>query len=142
MYTVFLFAILVDRPFLPYHYYDFAVQNWSGQYQIHGLWPQYTNRTYPSWCQGDTYETVAGPLLSLMGQYWNTGQDNQGFWAHEWSKHGTCAQEATGMNQSMYFMRAIELFRSLQPQNVSWTCGATADCVVACYDLEYRQIMC
>lgn len=128
----------------PYNYYEFAVQNWvDGNYQIHGLWPSYSPGKYPSECGGSTYVRVDGTLLDSMEKYWNANPDqNQQFWYHEWSKHGTCVERQTGANETAYFEQALTLFVTLLPENSTWTCGAETDCIVACYDLNYTRTSC
>lgn len=133
------------RTSLPdYDYYEFAVQNWvDGSYQIHGLWPSYSSGTYPSYCGDTPYQHISPPLVNTMLTYWNADPDqNQQFWSHEWSKHGTCVQEQTGSNQTDYFERGLSLFMKILPENNTWTCGASVDCVVACFDLSYTRMSC
>lgn len=143
-----IFMTVSGRPIqapLPYNYYEFAVQDWvsSGNYQIHGLWPAYSPAKYPSDCSGTPYQRVEPPLVQNMLQYWNADPDeNQQFWYHEWTKHGTCVQVQTGANETEYFEKAISLFVPLLPENTTWTCGASTTCIVACYDLSYNRIPC
>ncbi|KAM7220926.1 Ribonuclease T2-like protein [Rhypophila decipiens] len=87
-------------------------QSWT----IHGLWPDYCNGSYPEYCdlsrQYDPSPSKGIPaypatspdigtfllpfgrldLLQYMNTYWvsSLGQRNADFWAHEFSKHGTC----------------------------------------------------
>lgn len=129
-----------------YNYYVIAVQNWCNTtYGIHGLWPQYDNNTYPSYCNSDVYRDVTGKLLEDMTTNWNVDcaepvVSDQYFWSHEWSKHGSCVNVQTGMNETTYFFKALELFSKLD--NNTWTCGQTTDCIVACYDLNFQPITC
>jgi ribonuclease T2 len=137
-----LLLLAVATPVKPYDYYAFAVQNWcNNDYDIHGLWPQYNNGTYPAFCNDAKYQEVAGTLFDNMTVYWNSEcnddtLDNQNFWAHEWSKHGTC----TNLNETTYFNKALDLFHSLN--NSTWTCGQSTDCIVACFDLNFQNILC
>ena len=108
---------------------------------MHGLWPSYSNRSYPQYCDGSAYTNITGVQYQDMLNYWNVGPDNQEFWAHEWEKHGTCAQNATGIGQDEYFNQALDLFKALLPNN-TWTCGQSSDCVVACYDLNFKPYAC
>jgi hypothetical protein len=78
-----------------------------------------------------------------MLDYWNADPNgNQQFWYHEWEKHGTCVQEQTGVNQTAYFQRGIDLFITLLPENGTWTCGLMTTCIVACYDLQFVRQPC
>jgi len=67
---------------------------------IHGLWPDNCDGTYTENCDPKRAYTDISTILSdagasstldYMKQYWVdiNGQDEQ-FWAHEWSTHGTC----------------------------------------------------
>lgn len=128
---------------LPYIYYEFAVQNWANAtYQIHGLWPAYSHSKYPSWCNGTEYKNVTGAQYDDMQRYWNSDDDNQAFWGHEWTKHGTCMQQQTNITQDQYFDTALDIFKSLISENTTWACGATDDCIVACYDLMLKNESC
>lgn len=89
--------------------------NWT----IHGLWPdncdgsfesycdferQFDERPSPSTVNGQTVPRYSGPtvdtfitaagrddLLAFMKKYWvSQGSSDASFWAHEYSKHGTC----------------------------------------------------
>lgn len=63
-------------------------------------------------------------LLHDMNEYWlpNSGTAEH-FWEHEWNKHGTCintlspscygADYSTGVEVVDFFVRAVELFKSL-----------------------------
>jgi ribonuclease I len=128
---------------IPYNYYEFAVQNWcNNSYNIHGLWPQYYNNTYPSWCRGPNFKQITGSQLDAMNKYWNascTTLGSQSFWEHEWLKHGTCFAEQTGLQQTQYFDIALQLFISMLNESKTWTCGS---CIVACFDLSYRSMQC
>lgn len=126
-----------------YNYYAFAVQNWCGGYNIHGLWPQYNTSAYPSWCPGSPYQNVTDPLLPRMNSSWNVEctTSNQDFWSHEWDKHGTCVSRQTGLSEDQYFTTALNVFDSFKNRS-SWTCGASSDCIIACLDLKFQLIPC
>lgn len=65
--------VVLSAMITTYDYYAFAVQDWcsTGTFQIHGLWPQNNDGTYPSWCQGQAYVPVSGPLFDIMTTNWN-----------------------------------------------------------------------
>lgn len=84
------------------NYYDFALiwnpinnNKYNTNYTIHGLWPQYNSKSYPSYCDGysnNTFElsNISG-LVPTMNIIWvSTEEKNEDFWSHEWNKHGTC----------------------------------------------------
>lgn len=85
------------------------------QFTIHGLWPQYTDG-YPTYCTDDTFSvnSLEKSTLNQMNCEWdsyttntNSGS-NEGFWAHEWEKHGTCSLTVLP-TQEDYFSKALEL---------------------------------
>jgi len=131
-----------------YDYYEFAVQSWCNQYEynIHGMWPQNNNGSYPSWCTNVSYINVTDQLESNMSTYWNVqcpSPNNQEFWNHEWSKHGTCVQQQQILiNETDYFWQALKLFQEILPESKNWTCGTQTTCIVACFDLNFNRINC
>ena len=50
-----------------YSYYKLGIQRWcTNEYQIHGLWPQYSSNYYPSYCTKDSYIPPVGSLKIEM----------------------------------------------------------------------------
>ncbi|KAK0386367.1 hypothetical protein NLU13_6204 [Sarocladium strictum] len=104
----------------------------SDSWTIHGLWPDYCDGTYPANCDSSRAYTniteiiasqAGNSTLAYMDKYWKDQQGNdESFWEHEWSKHGTCistlepdcyqnyepTEEATA-----YFEKTIALFKTL-----------------------------
>ncbi|KAF9134594.1 ribonuclease T2-like [Mortierella sp. 14UC] len=86
------------------------VQQWfdgvgpSNAFTLHGLWPDTCAGGHgpPNGCDPRrSYNNAAARLKSFKGTpprfmdemntYWGSFKgDNNGFWSHEWSKHGTC----------------------------------------------------
>lgn len=97
------------------HSYDYLllVQQWPqdfGQssadyFTLHGMWPSRNGATdvesYPCACTNEAFDqTQLKPVLSEAQKYWPSLMGpNPSFWAHEWTKHGTC----TGLTQLQYF---------------------------------------
>eukprot|EP00588_Corethron_pennatum_P023917 CAMPEP_0194324192 /NCGR_PEP_ID=MMETSP0171-20130528/26800_1 /TAXON_ID=218684 /ORGANISM="Corethron pennatum, Strain L29A3" /LENGTH=271 /DNA_ID=CAMNT_0039083027 /DNA_START=98 /DNA_END=913 /DNA_ORIENTATION=+ len=94
---------------------------WKTSLTIHGLWPQYDDGTWPSNCPSadmfDPSVAVAGRLGDLELLWPNVkaappsdgsipGSPYTDFWAHEWTKHGTCS----GLKQEAYFNAALDAF--------------------------------
>lgn len=87
---------------------------WKTHLTIHGLWPEFTDGTWPQFCTHEVLDNATiAPLLPRMEQYWPnvkalqpTAKDFYEFWQHEWSKHGTCS----GLNQKQYFEAALNHF--------------------------------
>ncbi|KAF7491563.1 Ribonuclease DdI [Sarcoptes scabiei] len=90
--------------------------HWS----IHGMWPQNFDQSYPSFCcSNHTYDhRLIKPLESELIAYWKeiqSGKDNDWFWSHEYTKHGTCAIECPLMHDELgYFNSTLQVFKKLQ----------------------------
>ncbi|KAJ3673370.1 hypothetical protein LUZ60_006744 [Juncus effusus] len=87
----------------------------AAEFTIHGLWPNYNDGTYPSNCdqnQEFDYSEIED-LEKTMQSYWPTlacpTSDGEKFWAHEWNKHGTCAE--SNLDQHSYFLSALTLHK-------------------------------
>jgi ribonuclease T2 len=86
---------------------------WETNFTIHGLWPQYTDNGYPSFCTKEPFDPIIPDQIgdTQMQQYWPNVQSDPNepeyddFWEHEWSKHGTCS----GLTQTNYFENALAL---------------------------------
>mmetsp|Transcript_16884 Transcript_16884/g.28042 ORF Transcript_16884/g.28042 Transcript_16884/m.28042 type:complete len:278 (+) Transcript_16884:131-964(+) len=87
---------------------------WKSHLTIHGMWPEYKDGTWPSFCTTEVLDNATiAPLLSRMEHYWPnvqaltpTAHHFFDFWKHEWSKHGTCS----GLTQLQYFEAALAHF--------------------------------
>lgn len=71
--------------------------NTSGYlFTIHGMWPEYSNNTYPAYCNKSIpfNVSVLGDLIPRLNIAWVSYEgSNTHFWAHEFEKHGTCFPE-------------------------------------------------
>jgi len=127
-----------------YNYYELAVQKWCGtenSYQIHGLWPQITSGSYPTYCESIPYNpNIPEDILSRMEDEWNDCH-NYTIWSHEWKKHGTCFYEQTKLDQMIFFNITVNLFDSIK-STIDDTCGNQTECIVACFDLLYNKVDC
>ena len=85
---------------------EYSDKGWG----IHGLWPQYTENSYPSFCRDVTFDiNELRTILPDLQKYWySTESPNQDFWEHEWKKHGSCMFQE--MNELQYFSKTLELF--------------------------------
>lgn len=91
---------------------DQPIESWF----LHGLWPNFENGTWPSFCDpSDPFSRdKISSLLPQMAYYWPavlTDTQDQ-FWGHEWEKHGTCASPVL-TSEIDYFSKTLELRRSL-----------------------------
>lgn len=99
---------------------------------LHGLWPDNCDGSYDANCDHRrAYTNIteilkasgSDDVLSYMQTYWKDYKgDDESFWEHEWSKHGTCIST---LNPSCYpsyqptqevpdfFNRTVSLFQSL-----------------------------
>ncbi|PSS13085.1 hypothetical protein M430DRAFT_124994 [Amorphotheca resinae ATCC 22711] len=105
---------------------------YSNSWTIHGLWPDRCDGTYDSNCDPSrAYTNITAilesygktDLLAYMNSYWvdNTG-DNESFWEHEFSKHGTCISTFEPSCYTDYtpqeevpdfFQKTVDLFKTL-----------------------------
>jgi ribonuclease I len=139
----FLVGILASstlvRSFSTYNYYELAVQKWcSSEYMIHGLWPQYNSTDYPVDCAVVSYTKPSGSLLISMNSLWSSCDDS--LWQHEWSKHGSCMQEQINIDEDTFFNTTLSLF--LDNIDDLDHCNDNDDCILACFDLDFKQIDC
>ena len=122
-----------------YNYYELAVQKWcSSNYMIHGLWPQINSTAYPEYCKTVSYTNPTGELLTDMNAYWRGCDDT--LWEHEWEKHGSCMQEQINIDENTFFNTTLNLF--LENKNLLDRCDGNDDCIVGCFDLDYKLIEC
>ena len=68
-----------------------ATTAWS----IHGLWPENNDGSYPSDCTNEKFNPSAvTPVESELNDHWfSISGPNAVFWAHEYEKHGVCAED-------------------------------------------------
>ncbi|EYU46082.1 hypothetical protein MIMGU_mgv1a011196mg [Erythranthe guttata] len=89
-------------------------------FTIHGLWPDYSDGTWPACCPGKKFDVnVISSLLSTMNKYWpslscdsNISNCYGGtglFWEHEWEKHGTCSSPVV-RDEYDYFVKTLDLY--------------------------------
>ncbi|CAD6505338.1 BgTH12-00829 [Blumeria graminis f. sp. triticale] len=111
---------------------------------MHGLWPDYCDGSYPSYC-GDMphyanlsaiLSTAAPELFDFMSTYWLPNRGTaENFWQREYNKHGTCintlmpscygADYAPGDEVIDFFEKAVGLFRRLDTYQALAAAGIT-----------------
>ncbi|KAK4035307.1 hypothetical protein C8A01DRAFT_38209 [Parachaetomium inaequale] len=112
----------------------------SDSWTVHGLWPDNCDGTYESNCDASrAYTNItqilqagAPSTLQYMQTYWKDYHGNdESFWEHEWSKHGTCISTLEPSCYTNYqatqeavdfFNRAVSLFKTLP--SYSWLSAA------------------
>ncbi|CZR56972.1 related to ribonucleases [Phialocephala subalpina] len=116
----------------------------SNSWTIHGLWPDHCDGTYDSNCDASrAYTNITSilqsygktDLLSDMNTYWvDINGDDESFWEHEWSKHGTCISTFkpscyTGYTAQEevpdFFQKTVDLFKTLDSYTALANAGIT-----------------
>jgi len=111
---------------------------------IHGLWPDHCDGTFDSSCDlSRAYTDITGTLqsagetglLSYMQDFWQDINGNdETFWEHEWSKHGTCISTLNTKCYTNYTPReelidflhtAVNLFKTLPTHQFLANAGIT-----------------
>ena len=91
-------------------YYLSLIKEDDDCFSIHGLWPQYNEICYPSYCRRVDFSLEAlNPIMGELKNKWysNRGSD-QTFWNHEYKKHGSCV--FTPMTEFEYFKTTCDLY--------------------------------
>lgn len=118
-----LFLIFVQT-FVPHICHNNSNPNCNPQphnFTIHGLWPEYNNNTYPSFCNNTKFNPDAiEDLVPLLNTNWPSYEGtNMNFWEHEFHKHATCDPNVTEHN---YFQNALNAFGTANSNNL-WKKG-------------------
>jgi hypothetical protein len=88
----------------------------SFSFTIHGLWPQRKDGTWPEYCDRARPFSLLRvlDLLPRLSRYWPSwAGPNKSFWAHEWERHGTCAEKVIG-GQRAFFSAVLKLHQALK----------------------------
>lgn len=70
----------------------FARCDVTDTWSLHGLWPDFDNGSWPSYCYDTDCETaITDDIFKEMDQYYPPcWSDHRELMCHEWMKHGTC----------------------------------------------------
>ncbi|KAI3869027.1 hypothetical protein MKX03_035537 [Papaver bracteatum] len=114
----------------------YFVQQWPGSHQdtvqgcsskpgkiksdfgIHGLWPNYVDGTYPTYCDSENpfNPTSISDIEKKLQKNWPVldcpNNDGLKFWGHEWDKYGTCSESI--LDQEEYFEKALKLKKKIK----------------------------
>ena len=87
-------------------------------YSIHGLWPQYTNGSYPQYCRKVSFDKdKIENLVPKLDKFWASNEgSNDDFWKHEWQKHGSCM--FIQMTEEEYFSKTLNLYQDAINKNI------------------------
>lgn len=80
---------------------------------MHGLWPQWAE-----YCDGEEFDvSKLKDIRDRMDRDWfGCHGDSEGFWNHEWERHGRCAAKFLNTTQEGYFKAALDLFDKYHDQ--------------------------
>ena len=96
---------------MPDKFYYLALKKHNGLWYIHGLWPNFGDGTYPTFCKLITFHNILNKkLLNEMEHYWYSPDKTPDthLWKHEYTKHGSCM--FTDFTEKEYFTKTVELF--------------------------------
>jgi ribonuclease T2 len=127
-------GLMLQTQFWDYSPATGPVDSWT----IHGLWPDHCDGTFDASCDPSRAYTGISTILTNFGKtstlnymntYWKDYQNNdESFWEHEWSKHGTCISTLnpscytgyqTGEELADFFEKTVNLFQGLPSYTVS-----------------------
>lgn len=81
---------------------------------LHGLWPSRKGAaaaSFPCKCDGRPFvESQVASIEEDLQKYWASFDSDEGFWEHEWTKHGTCCSDCPHLEDELsYFKHALAL---------------------------------
>ena len=91
--------------------------NHSDNWSIHGLWLDYSNGSYPSYCSSIDYDNITNGLDIEMRKKWYSCEGNDfSFWNHELQKHGSCIRDyiLSGMDSTQYFNDTLKIYDGMK----------------------------
>lgn len=133
----------IQKLIIPYpkNYYYLSLINNDETWSIHGLWPQYSAGSYPTYCKKVTFDiNKLEPIIDeLQNEWYSTEEPNEDFWKHEWEKHGSCM--FTDMDEFTYFNKALTLFNSIKnnPDIIKKYQKNNNQCMIP-YDINFNII--
>jgi len=129
-FDMYLFTMSYEPEFCYEHYTsDFPAcikpnMNYSTHLVIHGLWPECSTGSYPQNCRPQDAALDPQVIRDLAPEFTKLWPDAKNpdpdptkgmdFYAHEWSKHGTC----TSLTQHQYFEAAFDTYIEPTPYNL------------------------
>jgi len=91
--------------------YYLSLLKTGDRWHIHGLWPQYTENSYPTFCKKVEFDiNKLSSILPELNEYWYSQDEKPDeFWQHEWEKHGSCMFQE--MDELQYFSTTLGLYK-------------------------------
>ena len=117
-------------------------------FNIHGLWANNYDGSYPSYCSKVPFnQQYIDKNSNEFKKYWSTFNNNleYSFYEHEWTKHGTCSNSSKIYDNESYFSNTINLMKeyhildclkisSIVPSNINtYTTKEIKDALYKCY---------
>ena len=84
----------------------------NDHFNIHGIWPEYYNGSYPEFCNKSAIfdEKQLAPIRNNLTLYWTDYRNSEEFWKHEFYRHGTCAETDDLLSTELeFFTTGLEL---------------------------------
>lgn len=131
--------------YIPPHKGDFYFlallknKNIESGYQIHGLWSNYANGSYPSYCKNVEFDMdKLRPIKEELKEYWpSRDHKDEHFYIHEYKKHGSCV--FTEMTELEYFRKTIELYHYVIKNEIYKSYIHGNQCLIP-FDLNFELI--
>ena len=100
------------------NFYYLSLLNDNNKWHIHGLWPQNSKDSYPSFCRTVDFDiNKLNSIIEQLNEYWYSLEEkNELFWSHEWKKHGSCM--FNDMDEFDYFNKTLELFKKVKDMGI------------------------
>ena len=89
------------------------------KFTIHGLWPTYSNHSWPQFCTQEPIDKkrVQSIIPEMIHQWTDNNDTSWKLWNHEWNKHGTCSLGNLYIdNSNDYFTAALWINMRLNSQ--------------------------
>ena len=99
-------------------YYLSLIKEPDNSFSIHGLWPQYSESSYPVYCRPVEFSLKAlDPIINKLNKYWYSNRGpNDKFWKHEYEKHGSCM--FIPITELNYFSKTIQIYENAVKLNI------------------------
>lgn len=124
-----------------FYYLSLLKDSINNTWHIHGLWPQYSVSSYPTYCKSVEFDvSKLEPIIQELDKYWYaTGEKDSQFWEHEYKKHGSCI--FTPIDEFTYFNTTLQLYEEALKLNLpdKYYNKNTEKCLIP-VDLDFKFI--